>query len=511
MQRALRRPRGGSSSASSSPASSSVSSSTSQAAPNRPDRLPERDDAPLSMLDALAACFGPEARDVSVRQDDATLDALGADAATVDGEVHLPGGFDLEAPDRDGLDLVGHEWAHALGSTSGEVDVDEEGDVAEAAARDAGAGFASWVASGCEGPAPQLQAATGGRGRIQRRHTGRELTGRPMLSRGSQGSLVVLLQQRLNEEGARLRVDGDFGPKTDRAVRRFQSRMGLLVDGLVGPRTAAELEKVHHYEPAPQEGGGEDREEDGPMLSGRPMLERGARGRRVRTLQDLLSTAGFRTAVDGDFGPATERSVRAYQRSRGLGVDGIVGPETARALSTNAPSRGPSEDAGGGSALPPGERKSFDPANRLGRSEMNPTVVRQTEAVCTELQDRGYHPYVVSGFRSFSEQNHIYEQGRSRPGPKVTWVRGGGSWHNYGLAVDIAFWNSSGSAPSWSEGHPWHLIGEVGLKNGFTRWGGDFGDRPHLEHHPRWGSGASSLASTYHREGLPAVWKKVGA
>jgi len=56
----------------------------------------------------------------------------------------------------------------------------------------------------------------------------------------------------------------------------------------------------------------------------RPVLRRGARGPDVADLQRALGGL----AVDGIFGPATERAVRAYQQANGLGVDGIVGPQT---------------------------------------------------------------------------------------------------------------------------------------------------------------------------------------
>lgn len=58
-------------------------------------------------------------------------------------------------------------------------------------------------------------------------------------------SLAVLqLQKRLNELGAspRLYPDGHFGEVTERAVRAFQQRAGLVADGVVGPKTRLALD-----------------------------------------------------------------------------------------------------------------------------------------------------------------------------------------------------------------------------------------------------------------------------
>lgn len=64
---------------------------------------------------------------------------------------------------------------------------------------------------------------------------------KPMLRRGSRGSAVVELQQRLGRTGFPLQADGIFGIRTDAAVRSFQSAKGLAVDGIVGPKTWAAL------------------------------------------------------------------------------------------------------------------------------------------------------------------------------------------------------------------------------------------------------------------------------
>lgn len=56
-------------------------------------------------------------------------------------------------------------------------------------------------------------------------------------ARGSVGTAVTKVQQRLKDRGWTIVVDGDFGPATDRIVRMFQGEKGLAVDGVVGPVT----------------------------------------------------------------------------------------------------------------------------------------------------------------------------------------------------------------------------------------------------------------------------------
>lgn len=60
-----------------------------------------------------------------------------------------------------------------------------------------------------------------------------------------------------------------------------------------------------------------------------PILRQGSNSGYVRTLQILLNKYnGAGLSEDGDFGPATNRAVVAYQRSRGLDADGICGTAT---------------------------------------------------------------------------------------------------------------------------------------------------------------------------------------
>ena len=61
------------------------------------------------------------------------------------------------------------------------------------------------------------------------------------ISYGSSGSDVKKLQESLNNHGYNLVVDGQFGSKTQAAVRDYQSKNGLAVDGIVGANTWGSL------------------------------------------------------------------------------------------------------------------------------------------------------------------------------------------------------------------------------------------------------------------------------
>ena len=70
---------------------------------------------------------------------------------------------------------------------------------------------------------------------------------------GSRGPAVVHLQQLLARAGYNLGppgIDGKFGPHTEAAVRAFQHRNNLSIDGIAGPRTMAAFGNTNIESPA---------------------------------------------------------------------------------------------------------------------------------------------------------------------------------------------------------------------------------------------------------------------
>lgn len=66
---------------------------------------------------------------------------------------------------------------------------------------------------------------------------------------GDTGGAVTAAQASLASYGYTVTVDGQFGPQTERAVRSWQRANGLVVDGIVGPVTAATLRPAVRVSP----------------------------------------------------------------------------------------------------------------------------------------------------------------------------------------------------------------------------------------------------------------------
>lgn len=97
--------------------------------------------------------------------------------------------------------------------------------------------------------------------------------------------------------------------------------------------------------------------------------------------------------------------------------------------------------------------------------------------------------------RTIAEQDALYAQGRTKPGPIVTKAKGGQSYHNYGLAIDIALLvdkdkNGTFESTSWDTKTDFDKDGKIDwqeivaiFKRYGWEWGGDwkFVDAPHFQ------------------------------
>lgn len=162
------------------------------------------------------------------------------------------------------------------------------------------------------------------------------------LRQGTTGEDVVVLQAMLNRIGQNYpaiprltQVDGIFGPKTEEAVRVFQSVFGLSVDGIVGRATWYKLVFLYVAVTKLSELVSEGQsftQVQGP--SGIQVLRQGDRGPAVSALQFFLSLIGQYSFtlpmldIDGIFGPKTRQAVEQAQKNFGLPVTGVVNNAT---------------------------------------------------------------------------------------------------------------------------------------------------------------------------------------
>jgi hypothetical protein len=126
-------------------------------------------------------------------------------------------------------------------------------------------------------------------------------------------------------------VDGDFGPKTKKALAAWQQSHGLAADGVAGPQTRVALGlgegAVLRWSGPPKKQKRTHRRTTTTTLA--VAARKGGGG--VKALQQALGLS-----ADGVFGPATERALKSWQRSHGLTPDGVAGPQTRQALGLGA-------------------------------------------------------------------------------------------------------------------------------------------------------------------------------
>lgn len=140
---------------------------------------------------------------------------------------------------------------------------------------------------------------------------------------GCTGPRVSDLQRALAATGHfKGKIDGKYGDMTELAVRKFQTKRGLHVDGVVGRKTLTSLNKAQKKV----------------RLSAQFLLALGSRGAEVKALQVKLRALGYDSAMTspgdsaGYFGPATREMVKAWQLATGVSQTGTVKESAYNAL-----------------------------------------------------------------------------------------------------------------------------------------------------------------------------------
>ncbi|QJI52465.1 endolysin [Psychrobacillus phage Perkons] len=124
---------------------------------------------------------------------------------------------------------------------------------------------------------------------------------------------LLEVQKLLNKVGYKLVEDGIKGKATDTAIKDFQKKNGLIVDGIAGANTLAKLKGssntiiVSTTKPKYPNS----------------VIKKGSTGENVKLIQKAL-----KLIADGIFGVATESAVKTFQKNNGLTSDGIIGQQT---------------------------------------------------------------------------------------------------------------------------------------------------------------------------------------
>lgn len=150
------------------------------------------------------------------------------------------------------------------------------------------------------------------------------------LQRGSQGSDVRRMQQRLIELGYLSgEATGVFDSATETAVYAFQQRNTAYADGIAGQLTLTKLYSSTARRAAATQG-----------IIGTSLQRGMTDNQMVRRSQQKLKELGFYDGgIDGDFGASTEAAVKAFQAANSLTVDGKIGENTySRLFGGNASS-----------------------------------------------------------------------------------------------------------------------------------------------------------------------------
>jgi peptidoglycan L-alanyl-D-glutamate endopeptidase CwlK len=169
-----------------------------------------------------------------------------------------------------------------------------------------------------------------------------------------------------------------------------------------------------------------------------------------------------------------EPVVRAVQRELGIEADGKAGPQTWEAIYRRIV---PGRTA---PAVRAALAQQVDDRSERVIATLLPEVQPYARTLVLQAASAGITIKVISGLRTYDEQNALYAKGRTAPGPVVTNARGGYSNHNFGIAFDIGVWEGGkyqGDSPKYK------AAGVIGAELGLE-WGGNWKtikDQPHFQ------------------------------
>ncbi|HET7832248.1 MAG TPA: M15 family metallopeptidase [Gallionella sp.] len=174
-----------------------------------------------------------------------------------------------------------------------------------------------------------------------------------------------------------------------------------------------------------------------------------------------------------------EEMISAVQTALGVTVDGRAGPETWSAIydRIGKPS---------GTTQPePLAVDAVDARSEKTIATLLPEVQPLARALVQKAALNGIRIKIISGLRTYAEQDALYAQGRTSHGSIVTNAKGGYSNHNFGIAFDVGIFEGAsylGDSPKYK------AVGVLGMELGLE-WGGNWKnmvDEPHFQLRPAW-------------------------
>jgi peptidoglycan LD-endopeptidase CwlK len=176
----------------------------------------------------------------------------------------------------------------------------------------------------------------------------------------------------------------------------------------------------------------------------------------------------------------TTEMIEAVQKALGVDPDGRAGPDTWTAIYAALV-----DTKEAAAATPLTATSKVDDRSETNIATLLPEVQPIARMLVQKAAANGIEIRVISGLRSYEEQDALYAQGRTAPGKIVTNARGGFSNHNFGIAFDVGVFSGG---KYLTESPMYKAVGVLGQELGLE-WGGNWTsivDEPHFQLRPAW-------------------------